>query len=488
MKNIVFSKIKVGILIFLGILNLDIANAMVSPALPTGPIPQSLELRVQDFKVPSRSSHLFVNEAIVKNILLCLGFLTVARENSFFDWHPHIVTLNSLRSLSRGIRSKIDTVIGDFSSFETDITFTHDHYVLQEIMTRYGDYFSKCARANLARSNKMVQMLHNEHQSLEHELNYAQGMGLASSVDLALTIERSHEKLASNVLSRDALLEKTQGLAATLWKLMYIFDKSSLFMEFPLPDQIIALFPEKAGERTTLIEMIIRLGNFPALSFLLSRDDIIMDSRFLPLHIGLKFHVDQVLSFLLQEIEHRPYLKDMLLNKKDRQGNTALHSAVKLENCYLVKTLLRIGADPTLRNKRGKLAIEELDSTGSQSERIKAVLQSYMPIQPFCLPCETQTDDPFHAVHSTVNPDISPEATTRDDTMRDVEVDPWSDASLAHAREEMPNPHNSSTRANRGRRIIPVRAAHYAFGEESRESSDEQQRSKKCQGCKCLIQ
>lgn len=488
MKNIVFSKIKVGILIFLGVLNLNTSSAMVLPTLPQQPIPQGLMSRVGDFKAASRQQALFADKEIIKNILLCLGLLTAAQQNSFFDWHPNIFTLNSLRSLSRAVRSKIDSVIGDFSSFETDITFTDHHSVLQEIMARYGDYSSQCERAHLMHSRSAVKRLQGEREYLQHEFDYARGMGLSSSSNLALTMQQSQQKLEDNALKRDMLLEKTQGLAATLWKLMYIFDKSSLFMEFPLPHEVIALFPDRAGEKTTLIEMIIRLGNIPALSFLLSRDDIVMDPRFLPLHIGLKFHADQSLSFLIQEIERRPLLKEMLLNKQDRQGNTALHSAVKLENCYLVKTLLRVGANPMLRNRRGKLAIEELDSTGSQSEMIQMVFSNYMPIQLLPLPYEAQTDDLSHAVHSTVNPDGSPEPTTRDDTMRDVEVDPWSDASLAHAREEMPNPHNSSTRANRGRRVTPVRAAHYAFGQESRESSDEQQRSKKCQGCKCLIQ
>ena len=61
----------------------------------------------------------------------------------------------------------------------------------------------------------------------------------------------------------------------------------------------------------------------------------------------------------LQAILSNQRVRNLIdLNTKNNNGETLLHLAAKSENEDIVKLCLKIGVDPFMKNKKGKIAME----------------------------------------------------------------------------------------------------------------------------------
>ena len=88
-----------------------------------------------------------------------------------------------------------------------------------------------------------------------------------------------------------------------------------------------------------------------------------------PLHYAARVSLTTV-KFLLE--------KGARLNVRDRAGNTPLHDAAALGPTYFPENLIRLGADPTIRNRQGKTA-EQLAQQAARAKVEKSFAQRQNP-------------------------------------------------------------------------------------------------------------
>lgn len=60
---------------------------------------------------------------------------------------------------------------------------------------------------------------------------------------------------------------------------------------------------------------------------------------------------------------------ELMLDLQNIEGETAAHLAVRFNDIFLIELLLKAGADPTIKNKEGKLMVECLPPGSKESQR-----------------------------------------------------------------------------------------------------------------------